>query len=645
MTALRTSKKPAESEGNNSSGLSRRDFIAATAATGVAMSVGEPARAAEDVAAASSRPENALPKGQPEMYSGTTAGAMLAQLRAAGVHTLFHTNVSGNVPFFEAIEAAGDVQVINVTHEGHGVAAAAGYAMASKGLGFFFGGHIGTGNAMSNLYCAWKDRVPMLVSGIGGATEGASQGADGQEQWDNPLVTQAFTTWTATLVPNDVTGLLRRAMKFAFGPPSGPVTLGGGTGGTEQVQAPIYKIDPATMRYKSRAQADLIQKAAQWLIEAENPLFVVGAEVGVEGAYDEMLALAEKLSVPVTETAHSLYANFPNDHPLFLGELEAVRYPRKQDLLVSFGESFTTTQADPIRNVPVVHISHDPNTLGRPMALDLAILSEVRTAIRDLSDCLDGMLTKDRMAKIRATRLAQVSALTAELKQSRELALRARFDSSPMTWERVGFELEKVLDKDAVIVPEVGTQYYKVLRQLTLGGPNKQKIGRTVGQALGWGVPAAFGVNVALPDRQVVSLQGDGGFLFGQSEVLWSIARYEAPMLIVIFNNHVYNESRDRNMQNGGHFYEEGKDFDGYLGAPNVEYSKIAEAYGLKGEKVTTASELPAAMQRCVKSMRDGKAVVLDIEIAPDGPVLSQGNWYQRHSIAEIRKKKLNATA
>ncbi len=249
------------------------------------------------------------------------------------------------------------------------------------------------------------------------------------------------------------------------------------------------------------------------------------------------------------------------------------------------------------------------------------------------------------MAKIRATRLAQVSALTAELKQSRELALRARFDSSPMTWERVGYELEKVLDKDAVIVPEVGTQYYKVLRQLTLGGPNKQKIGRTVGQALGWGVPAAFGVNVALPDRQVVALQGDGGFLFGQSEALWSIARYEAPMLIVIFNNHVYNESRDRNMQNGGHFYEEGKDFDGYLGAPNVEYSKIAEAYGLKGEKVTTAAELPAALQRSIKSMRDGKAVVLDIEIAPDGPVLSQGNWYQRHSIAEIRKKRLNATA
>ena len=222
--------------------------------------------------------------------------------------------------------------------------------------------------------------------------------------------------------------------------------------------------------------------------------------------------------------------------------------------------------------------------------------------------------------------------MTSTLKQSREMALRARFDNSPLIWERVGYELEKALDKDAVIVPELGTEYYKLLRQLTLGGANKQKIGRTKGDALGWGVAAAFGVNVALPERQVVAVQGDGGFLFNQSEVLWSIARYEAPLLIVIMNNRLYNESRDRNMLNGGLLYDLGKDFNGYLGDPNVEFTKIAEAYGLKGEKVKSASELAPALQRSLKSMRDGKAVVLDIDIAPDGPALSQGTWYQRYS-------------
>jgi len=204
-------------------------------------------------------------------------------------------------------------------------------------------------------------------------------------------------------------------------------------------------------------------------------------------------------------------------------------------------------------------------------------------------------------------------------------------------------ELEKALDKDAVIVPELGTEYYKLLRPLTLGGANKQKIGRTKGDALGWGVAAAFGVNVALPDRQVVAVQGDGGFLFNQSEVLWSIARYEAPLLIVIMNNRLYNESRDRNMLNGGPLYEAGKDFNGYLGDPNVEFTKVAEAYGLKGEKVKTASEMPGALQRSLKTMRDGKAVVLDIEIAPDGPALSQPTWYQRYSLADARRKRLNA--
>jgi len=596
--------------------------------------------------ASASKPEDTLAKQQPEIYKGTAAGAVVAQLRAAGVRTLFHTNTSGFVPFWEAIYAAGDVQVINMTHEGQAVAAAAGYTMASRNLGFFFGSHVGIPNALSNTYNAWKDRVPLVLSFSGGQGENG-EGKDTFESWDNTLgPTEAFTRWTGDLGSRDVTETLRRAIKFAFGPPSGPVTMTFGAGG-ETVEAPIHPIDLATMRARSRAPADVIEQIARWLIEAENPLFVVGSQVGIEGAYAEMLALAEKLSVPVAETMHSLYANFPNDHPLFVGELQAQRYPRKQDLLISFGESFTAGREDErglTASAPrrVVHISHDPEALGRSFVPDVNVLSDLRAAIRDLSDAVDAMATRDRIARIRSNRLAEVSTRTGNLKQSREIALRANFDSSPLTWERVGFELERVLDKDAVIVPELGTQYYKIYRQLKLGGTNKQRIGRTKGDALGWGVAAAFGVNLALPDRQVVALQGDGGFLFNQSEALWSIARYEAPMLIVVMNNHSYNESRARNMLNGGTFYEAGKDFNGYLGDPNVEFTKIAEAYGLRGEKVTRAADLAPALQRCLRSMRDGKAVVLDVDVAVDGAPISQPTWYQKHSIAEIRKKRLN---
>ena len=112
------------------------------------------------------------------------------------------------------------------------------YTLASKNLGFFFGSHVGTFNAMSNLYNAWKDRVPLLVTFSGGGL--ADQGKDFFEAWDNPLgPAQPFYNWTGTLLPEDMTGVLRRAMKFAFGPPSGPVTLLWGGEANAQVEAPI----------------------------------------------------------------------------------------------------------------------------------------------------------------------------------------------------------------------------------------------------------------------------------------------------------------------------------------------------------------------------------------------------------------------
>jgi thiamine pyrophosphate-dependent acetolactate synthase large subunit-like protein len=625
--------------------VSRRDFLTATAVSGIALGAGSSVSALAQAASGSdpaAAPQGAAASAAPvtapfEIYEGTAAGAVLAQLRAAGVRMLFHTNTSGFVPFWEAVETAGDVQVINVTHEGHAVAAAQGYAMASRSLGFFFGSGAGVGNSMSNLYCAWKDRVPLLVTYSGG--ELSEQGKDGFESWDDHLrPTESFSRWTASLLTDEMSDIVRRAIRFAFGPPSGPVTLvWGDAEQAERVRTRIDTIDLSKARHKFRAPPEAIQQAARWLANAEHPMFVVGPEVTEDDANKDLLALAEKLAVPVTDTEDDLYANFPTDHPLYMGQLRALRYPRQTDLMIGFGESFKRRRPQP--GTPTVHVSHDPDILGRVYPVDLAIASDIGLAIRDLSDAIDGLLTRDRVARIRSRRLAEVTALTAQLNESASLATRAFFDRSPLSWERVGFELERALDKNAVIVPELGTQSYKLLRQLKIGGDNKLKFGRTIGSALGWGMGAAFGVNLALPGRQVVALQGDGGFLFGQSEALWSIARYEAPMLIVIMNNHLYNETRARNSNNGGRLFELGRDYNGHLGDPDVEFTKIAEAYGLKGEKVRNASDLAPALQRSIRSMRDGKAVLLDVEVEEDGPSLREATWFQRHSIADIQKK------
>src|SRR5687768_8590965 len=327
---------PAENPGTAT--VSRRDFLAATAATGIALGAppGVSALAqqgAESATAAGAAAQgvvtNPLPTGQAfEMYDGTAAGAVLAQLRAAGVRMLFHTNTSGFGPLWEAVDSAGDVQVINVTHEGHAVAAAAGYAMASRSLGFFFGSGAGVGNSISNLYCAWKDRVPLLVTYSHGNL--SAQGKDGFESWDDTLrPTESFALWTASLLTDEMAEITRRAIRFAYGPPSGPVTMVWGTAQAgERVRQRIDTIDLAKARHQFRAPIDAIQQAARWLVEAKNPVFVVGPEVFEDGATADLLALAEKLSVPVTDTEDDLYANFPTNHPLYMGQMRTLRYPR-----------------------------------------------------------------------------------------------------------------------------------------------------------------------------------------------------------------------------------------------------------------------------------------------------------------------------
>src|SRR5262245_14383676 len=154
---------------------SRREFIRVSAVTGIAStgiaSLAQPASAAAQASA--TNPQNAIPKIEPvRMYEGTAGGAVIEQLRTAGVKTIFHTNTSGFSPLWDAIYSSGDVQIIMVTHEGQGVATAAGYAMASNNLGFFVGSGVGIGNAMSNIYCAWKDRVPLLATFSSGDRDG-----------------------------------------------------------------------------------------------------------------------------------------------------------------------------------------------------------------------------------------------------------------------------------------------------------------------------------------------------------------------------------------------------------------------------------------------------------------------------------------
>jgi thiamine pyrophosphate-dependent acetolactate synthase large subunit-like protein len=210
----------------------------------------------------------------------------------------------------------------------------------------------------------------------------------------------------------------------------------------------------------------------------------------------------------------------------------------------------------------------------------------------------------------------------------------------------VGAELNRLLDRDAIIVPELAHNTWRglgentALTQFAFGPGEKRRIGRTIGTALGWGIGAAIGVKLAQPDRQVVALQGDGGFMFGQAESLWTMARYDVPVITVIFNNRSYNGPRNAILGRGGRQALTGRDMTCYLGDPDVDFAKVAAGFGVKGEVVRVPDEIGPAVQRAIATARDGKPYLLDVAIGRTG-LAAASTWYPKFSLAAIRNRRV----
>ena len=196
-----------------------------------------------------------------------------------------------------------------------------------------------------------------------------------------------------------------------------------------------------------------------------------------------------------------------------------------------------------------------------------------------------------------------------------------------------------MLDEDAIIVEELGTEDW-VLRSFPFADGKKTKIGRTLGRSLCWGMGASIGVKLARPNQQVVSLQGDGGFLFGQSDALWAMSRYDVPIITIVCNNRSYDEPRNNILMKGGRSREENKDMICYLGSPDVEFTHLASAYGIRGERVANPAQLKSALQRAIATTREGRPYLLDVLVARTG-LAADSTWYPHYSVAAARTRKV----
>ena len=614
--------------------LSRRGFVAAMISAGYSAAAAKSALQSAAPFVPGAEPSASMTR----IVTGTGGELLAEQVMETGARYMFIANGSGVGPVCDALVTRPQIQLIQSVQEGQAVSTADGYARASGKPGFVMFSRVGLPNASSNMYNAMKDRSPVVVFSDHSST--MVEGTDSEEDIDDWLEpVKQFTKWRwvsreAARIPEWV----RNAVKISTALPGGPTYIRFPRNALygENVRATVFSAEAFRTSPNLKADPKEVERAARILLEAESPVFLAGKEVTQTGARASLVKLAELVGAPTAQD-QSWGCDFPNFHPLGLGLLrDGLRHPKTVDCFFNVGGVFPTAERVS-RQASILHASVDPEAIGRKTPLSVALLGNVDQTMKQLVEAVESMATPQQKARA-AARRAECAAFTKSVHEAK-LWVAKSANGAPVPWYRALAELNELAEPDAIIVPEIALDEH-VLNFFPFADDAKMKIGRTTGMALGWGVGASAGAKLALPDRQVITIQGDGGFLFGQTDSLWTLSRYSIPVLVVILNNRSYEATRWRVMARGSAAGKAGRDYMSYLGDPDVDFTKLAAAYNIGGAVVENTDELRPAIQKGFQALRDGRPYVLDIRTRRSGAG-AEVSWYPKFSVADQRTRNV----
>src|SRR6266849_5910516 len=538
--------------------------------------------------------------------TGTGGMLLLQTLKDAGVEYLFTNPGSAETGIFAAIAEDGDQRLVVAKHEGLVAAMADGYHRMSGKVGVIIAHVMGGSHQLSGqLFNAQVAGSSLLV--VAGDWGSELQDYRGlapfpglsQAETMRPITKEARCAYQVHTNPAAITVATARAFREATTPPCGPVYL--------SISAELL------MREGLEAQ---IGEAAQYRIE--RPAAARAQTV-------EAVRLAETLEAPVFVSRH-VFPNFPTRHPLYCGAYPVSPDFRKitgltPDLIFLVGcQGVHGSVAEPF----VIQIGPNPLHMGRHYPLDIAAQCDVRDTLRNLNEALT-RLHGDRAAAWPKQR-AKVRAFARTLIEREEKLAREHESDTIVHPAVLDTHLAELLPREACMVHESSTARTTLL-SLGHGGMSYTRSG---GGSLGFGVGASVGAKIALGrERPVILNLGDGALTYSAAG-FWSMARYNAAVLIVVSNNESYQIVRHnwaREMPDSK-MVREGKYPGLYLSAPATDYVGLARSQGVDGEAVTTPKELEPALRRGMEKItRDDRPYLIDVTVAREG-VGADSIWY-----------------
>ncbi|MFV0295307.1 MAG: thiamine pyrophosphate-binding protein [Hyphomicrobiaceae bacterium] len=550
------------------------------------------------------------------MYQGKRA--FLELLRQEGVDMIFGNPGTTELPLMDALAVETGIRYVLGLNEAAVMAMADGYAQASGKLAVA-NVHVapGLGNAMGMLYDAQKASSPILVTA--GQHDQAFTFQEPILWADLATMARPLAKWSVEVTRlKDLPRAVRRAAKTALAPPMGPVFLSLPVDVLQETED-IDLGRPTRIRHMMRADRAAVEEAARMLATAKSPVLISGDAVAQSDALKEVVALAELLGAPVYAEGIPSRATFPSTHPLFQGHMQRLS-PQireslsKHDVLFSIGgDLFTQSLPTDVEPVPdglkIIHIDTDPWELGKNHPVDVAMLGEPKATLPELTDLVQEQMGSEgrQMAE---RRLEAVKADTAKRQAATLKDAETQAKASPIKALALMKLIGETLPKDAVVVEETLSSSDRI-RNLVPSLDSQSWYGLR-GGGIGWGLPASVGVKLALPNRPVVGLIGDGSSMY-TIQALWTAANAKVGTLVfVILNNTSYRILKQR-MNAMREYAAQADHYPAMdLEAPAIDFVGMAKAMGVNGARATTLDEVQGHLKA---ALGRNEPFVLDVAL------------------------------
>jgi len=536
--------------------------------------------------------------------------AVIRQLAANGIDTLFGIPGTQTLPLNEAVAEHDEMRFVTARHETAVSHQAWGYAEASgePAATLVIPGP-GDMNAMNGLKNALNDCTPLVHLAV--ETSPEIRGGEGIHETPPDTYDTVLKANVLVSRPGSAVAELQRAIATATTPPRGPVRVGIPK---NFLTRDVPLADPGT--YSREAVTDVsedaMERAADVLADASRPAVLVGGGVRAAEAGPELRRVARQLNAPLLTTVKGKGV-VPDSHELVAGTLGISASPElracldSSDALLAVGTDFdavwTRTWSAPVPE-DLVHVTLSSADVGRGYDPTVSIVADAGEALESLSATLSGRAVDGDGAE----RAAAVAAA------DRERIEPLLGGDPPVTSVRALRAVREATPREAVVTADAGGSRLWALHSFDAAGP-RCYINPGSWATMGTALPSAIGAQLADPDAPVVALVGDGGLLMCLHELHTAVSA-DAPVTVVAFDNRDYAIISE----------EAGRSFDlpagaySWDGAP-IEFTTVAEGLGMRALHAETPDEIREAVATAVAA---DEPVLVEVPTDPHEPQVSQ---------------------